>query len=337
VLVATSGEPALALARDKAPDAVLLDVTLPGIDGFEACRRLKTDALTRDIPVIFITSHDDLDIEAHGLDCGAVDFITKPIHPRILLARVKVHVMLKQRTDLLLGLAYIDGLTGLCNRRGFDERLTMEWQRAQRSGQWLTLMLIDVDHFKHYNDHHGHQAGDDCLRAIAGALVEAARRPADLVARYGGEEFAVILPETGAEEASAMVQRLQAKVRELTLPHGAEAAAPIVTVSIGVAVARGRPRASRRAHRRADRQLRPRAVPRQGSRTNAAGGAARPRAVCASAAGVRNVAARRPVAALSAMRTDSERPSSDVRCSVLPGRNRSFDRCTRSWSWSSCG
>jgi diguanylate cyclase (GGDEF)-like protein len=240
VLMATSGEPALAMVRDRAPDAVLLDVTLPGIDGFEVCRRLKADALTRDIPVIFITAHDDLDIEAHGLECGAVDFLTKPIHPRMLLARVKVHVTLKQHTDVLRGLVYIDGLTGLCNRRGFDERLITDWQRAQLSRQWLALMLIDVDHFKLYNDQHGHQAGDDCLCAIAGALVEATRRPADLVARYGGEEFAAILPETAVEGAKAMAQRLQAKVRELSVLHGAQAAAPIVTVSIGGGVTRWR-------------------------------------------------------------------------------------------------
>ena len=208
--------------------------------GVEVCRQLKGDALTRDIPVLFVTAHDDLDAEAHGLDCGAVDFITKPIHPRIVRARVRAHVTLKQQRDMLRGLAYVDGLTGLCNRRGFDERLITEWQRAQRSGQWLALALIDVDHFKHYNDHHGHQAGDDCLRAIAGALVEAAWRPADLVARYGGEEFAAILPETPLDGTQAVAERLEAQVRQMALPHGAPAAAPFVTVSLGVAVARGR-------------------------------------------------------------------------------------------------
>jgi diguanylate cyclase (GGDEF)-like protein len=240
VLVATSGEQALVLAREKAPDAILLDVVLPGLDGFEVCRQLKADALTRDIPVLFVTSNDDHDAEADGLDCGAVDFITKPIHPRIVRARVRAHVTLKQQRDMLRGLAYVDGLTGLCNRRGFDERLITEWQRAQRSGQWLALALIDVDHFKRYNDHHGHQAGDDCLRAIAGALVEAAWRPADLVARYGGEEFAAILPETPLDGTQAVAERLEAQVRQLALPHGAPAAGPIVTVSLGAAVARGR-------------------------------------------------------------------------------------------------
>jgi diguanylate cyclase (GGDEF)-like protein len=240
VLVATSGEQALALARDKTPDAVLLDIVMPGLDGFEVCRRLKADALTRDIPVLFVSAHDDLDAEAHGLDCGAVDFITKPIHPRIVRARVRTHVTLKQQRDVLRSLAYIDGLTGLCNRRGFDERLVTEWQRAQRSGQWLALALIDVDHFKRYHDHHGHQAGDDCLRAIAGALVEAAWRPADLVARYGGEEFAAILPETPLDGAQAVAERLEAQVRQLALPHGAPGAGPIVTISLGAAVTRGR-------------------------------------------------------------------------------------------------
>jgi len=240
VLVATGGEQALALARDKAPDAVLLDVEMPGMDGFEVCRRLKADALTCDIPVLFVTSNDDLDAEAHGLDCGAVDFITKPIHPGIVRARVRTHVTLKQQRDVLRGLAYIDGLTGLCNRRGFDERLATEWQRAQRGNQWLALALIDVDHFKHYNDHHGHQAGDDCLRSIADTLARAACRPADLVARYGGEEFAAILPETPIDGAQAVADRIEARVRGLALVHGAPSAAPVVTISLGVAVAPGR-------------------------------------------------------------------------------------------------
>jgi diguanylate cyclase (GGDEF)-like protein len=240
VLVATSGEQALVLARDKAPDAILLDVVMPHLDGFEVCRRLKADALTRDIPVLFVTAHDDLDAEEHGLDCGAVDFITKPIHPRIVRARVRTHLTLKQQRDALRGLAYIDGLTGLGNRRGFDERLRTEWQRAQRAGQWMALALIDVDHFKRFNDRHGHQAGDDCLRSIAAALDGAALRPGDAVARYGGEEFAAILPETPPDGAQAVAERLGDQVRSLALPHGDPSAGPVVTVSIGLVVARGR-------------------------------------------------------------------------------------------------
>ena len=240
VLVATSGEQALALARDKAPDAILLDVVMPGLDGFEVCRRLKADVLTRDIPILFVSAHDDIDAEAHGLDCGAVDFITKPIHPRIVRARVRTHVTLKQQRDVLRGLAYIDGLTGLGNRRGFDERLRTEWQRAQRGSQWLALALIDVDHFKRFNDRHGHQAGDDCLRCIAAGLAQAALRPGDSVARYGGEEFAAILPETPPEGAQAVAERFETQVRQLALPHGDPAAGPVVTVSIGLVVARGR-------------------------------------------------------------------------------------------------
>lgn len=256
VFVATSGEQALALAPVKLPDLVLLDVVMPGIDGFEVCRRLKADEATADIPVIFVTARDAEADEARGLDAGAVDFITKPINPRIVRARVRTHLTLKRQSDLLRRLAYIDGLTGLGNRRGFDLRLAQEWQRGTRNGQPLALLLIDVDHFKRYNDRHGHQAGDDCLRQVAETLAEGLGRPGDLVARYGGEEFACILPETPLDGALVLAQRLLAMVRTLGLPHGDAPGETIVTVSIGAAAimpADGTPAAELLAE--ADRQL----------------------------------------------------------------------------------
>ncbi|WP_395703798.1 diguanylate cyclase [Aquabacterium sp.] len=236
VFVATSGEQALKLALEKQPDLVLLDVVMPGLDGFEVCQQLKRDAATADIPVIFVTAHSDEAGETRGLDAGAVDFIAKPFNPRVVRARVKTHLTLKRQSDLLRRMAFIDGLTGLYNRRHFDERLQQEWLRAQRNGTPLSLLLIDLDGFKRYNDRYGHPAGDDCLRRVAQALALGLLRPADLLARYGGEEFAAILPETDAAGALALAQRLGQLVQALALPHAdSPAGLPVVSVSIGVA------------------------------------------------------------------------------------------------------
>jgi diguanylate cyclase (GGDEF)-like protein len=237
VLAATDGEQGMALALSERPDLMLLDLVLPGVDGFDVCRRLKQDEATRDMPVIIVTSRNDEASETRGLDCGAVDFIAKPINPAIVRARVRTHLTLKRQADLLRRLAYLDGLTGLVNRRGFDDRLAVEWQRAQRSRQPLALLLVDVDHFKRYNDRHGHPQGDDCLRRLSAVLSAAVMRPGDLVARYGGEEFACILPQTPLAGAEALARRLDAMVRALGLPHGDPACGPTVTVSIGGAVA----------------------------------------------------------------------------------------------------
>jgi diguanylate cyclase (GGDEF)-like protein len=235
VLVATGGEQALALCLEKQPDLVLLDVVMPGIDGFEVCRRLKADAGTQHIPVIFVTASSDEAAETRGLDAGAVDFITKPINPAIVRARVKTHLTLKAQSDLLRQLAFVDGLTGVFNRRYFDERLQGEWQRANRSAGPLALLLLDIDHFKAFNDLHGHQAGDDCLRRVALAVQGALKRPADVFARYGGEEFACILPETDAAGALAVAQRLERCVRALAIAHGGSSVGGLVTASVGVA------------------------------------------------------------------------------------------------------
>jgi len=234
VLVATGGEQALALAASKQPDLMLLDVEMPGTGGYEVCRRLKADPATRDIPVIFVTAHREESAEALGLDVGAVDFISKPINPRIVRARVRTHLMLKAQSDLLRNWAYIDGLTGVHNRRHFDQRLAAEWARATHSGAALSVVLIDVDHFKRYNDHYGHQAGDACLRDVAAALGLALARPGDLLARYGGEEFACLLPDTAADGALACAARLGQAVAALQIVHAA-ADAGIVTASLGVA------------------------------------------------------------------------------------------------------
>ncbi len=235
VLMATGGEQALKLATAQQPDLVLLDVVMPGMDGYAVCRALKAEQSTRDIPVIFVTANDDEAAETLGLELGAVDFIRKPINPNIVRARVKTHLTLKAHADLLRQWVYLDGLTGVSNRRAFDERLASEWSRAARNGSALSVVLLDVDFFKRFNDHYGHQAGDDCLRQVAACLRRSVRRPADLVARYGGEEFACVLPETDAAGAQALARQLCSNVAALALPHGASDVAGVVTVSLGVA------------------------------------------------------------------------------------------------------
>ncbi len=234
VYMATSGEQALRVCADQLPDLVLLDIELPGMDGYEVCAHLKADALSQDIPVIFVTSHRDELAETRGLEGGAVDFISKPFHPPIVRARVRTHLALKAQGDLLRRWAYIDGLTGVHNRRSFDERLAAEWGRAARNRTALSVVLIDVDHFKRYNDRYGHQAGDACLRRVAAVLKAGLKRPGDLLARYGGEEFACLLPETDLAGAMQVARGLGQLVWAQAIAHADSSVAPVLTVSLGV-------------------------------------------------------------------------------------------------------
>ncbi len=234
VFMATSGEQAVQLCASKQPDLVLLDIMMPGMDGYAVCKRLKADPLTQDIPVIFVTATNDEVAEARGLNAGAVDFISKPISPKIVRARVKTHITLKAQSDLLRSWAYMDGLTGVHNRRHFDEQLAIEWGRALRSQSPLSLLMLDVDFFKRYNDRYGHQAGDDCLRRVASAIKTSMKRPGDQVARYGGEEFVCMLPETDLAAALRVAEHIRNSVSELAIAHADSTAAPSITVSTGV-------------------------------------------------------------------------------------------------------
>ena len=232
---ATGGEQALQLANRELPDLILLDIRMPGMDGYEVTRQLQAEPQTADIPVIYVTAMDDEADEAKGLEMGGVDYITKPLRGPIVKARVANHVRLKQYRDQLQALSRQDGLTGVANRRQFDEALDREWGRAQRNGVPMSLILADVDHFKAYNDNYGHLAGDEVLRQVAAALEGALFRPTDRLARYGGEEFIALLPETGLEGACELARRMGEAVAALGIPHDHSGAADHVTVSLGMA------------------------------------------------------------------------------------------------------
>ena len=252
---ALDGEEGLALARQAAPDLVLLDAGLPGLDGFEVCRRLKADADLASVPVIFVTAQHDTATELAGLSAGAVDCIGKPPLAPIVVARVRTQLRLKQLADELRRAALTDALTGLANRRRFDEQLEREWLRAQRQGAPLSLLMIDIDHFKPFNDHYGHQEGDRCIQAVARLLDAQAARGTDLAARYGGEEFALLLPETGLDDAIQLANDCVSAMAALALPHEHFSVAEVVTLSIGVTTLQGVEADAEQLVRRADAAL----------------------------------------------------------------------------------
>lgn len=235
VFMATDGQEALAFCHRNPPDLILLDVVMPDMDGLEVCRRLKGDEATADIPVLFITAQTTLEDETKAFEVGGVDFITKPVVPATVRARVKTHLALKEQGDLLRALVFIDGLTGVANRRRFDESLLAEWRRCARSKVPLTLLMIDIDYFKRYNDHYGHQAGDACLQAVAATLKRGFGRSHDLVARYGGEEFVCLMPECDVVAGQTKAEELRQAILNLAIPHAASPTKEIVTISTGIA------------------------------------------------------------------------------------------------------
>ncbi|WP_024897654.1 diguanylate cyclase [Brucella rhizosphaerae] len=241
ICFATSGEQALEVARSVLPDLILLDVMMPGLDGYEVCLRLKNDRLLADVPVIFTTGLDDQEAEVRGLSLGAIDYVTKPINPVVLRARVSNHIELKRLRDQLAQMAVTDALTGLSNRRQLEVILAGEISRLAPAGAWLSVIMLDIDFFKLFNDTYGHPEGDRCIAMVAAALNRAVHKVSGMTARYGGEEFACVLPGAPPETALATAHEIQLQIQSLNIPHQSSEVSTNVTVSMGIASARTHP------------------------------------------------------------------------------------------------
>jgi len=268
VVEAANGEQGLEAYKRLKPQLVLLDALMPVMDGFACCTQLQKlivetaheDEVVTHVndlngaartPVLMITGLDDQESVDRAFAVGASDYVTKPIHFAVLRQRVKRLIQqsqLYQKLEIanreLQRLASLDGLTGVANRRRFDEYLELEWQQMAREKLPLSLILCDIDFFKKYNDSYGHQAGDACLRQVADALRFCARRSIDLVARYGGEEFAMILPNTTAAGAAQVAEEMRSVVNALEIPHVQSAVSAYVTLSLGIACITPRPNTS---------------------------------------------------------------------------------------------
>ncbi len=229
VRTALDGPTALQMAAEEpAPDIILLDIKMPGMDGHEVCKRLKQSPETRDIPVVFVTALDDQKEEAYGLGLGAVDYIVKPVNAPIVKARIRNHIALRQALSKLEQLAIRDKLTGLYNRRKLDESFAVEVSRAERYGRPLSVIMLDIDHFKAVNDTHGHPVGDAVLVETAERLL-AALRTSDIPGRWGGEEFLIICPETPLDTAVQLADRLRHNYEMKDFPEAGR-----LTASFGV-------------------------------------------------------------------------------------------------------
>lgn len=230
-------------------DLILMDISLEEINGIEACQHIKSLDCYHDTPIVMVTGRtDDTNLQL-AFEAGAIDYLTKPINKVELLARIRSVLKLKNEMDKRKNIAQkleeanrklkllssLDDLTGIANRRIFDEMLGKEWRRSLRDGKFLSLILLDIDYFKLYNDNYGHQAGDDCLKQVAKVLRDMVRRPGDLAARYGGEEFVIILSDTDSENAVKYADKIRAAVESLTLSHEYSNVSNYVTCSIGVA------------------------------------------------------------------------------------------------------
>ena len=220
-------------AVELLPDLILLDIHMPEIDGFKVCRVLKENASTRDIPILFLTVETKADHIARALDCGAVDYVSKPFNHTELQARIRVALRSRDLIELLKEQARVDALTGLLNRAALDDALRAAASAHERIGQSASLLLLDVDHFKATNDQHGHGVGDEVLRAV-GRCLRACCRPYDVACRFGGDEFAVIFAQTDSSGAITAAERMISGIRELRIECGDSEDVAAVTVSGGL-------------------------------------------------------------------------------------------------------
>jgi len=231
---AKSGKECLGIIQEVKPDLILLDIMMPDMDGYEVLRRIKADDRIANLPVIFVTTLIDDKEEEKGLSLGAIDYIRKPFSIPIIKARIKNHLELKSHRDTLEKMSSLDGLTGIANRRKFDVQMDSEWRTAVKYRHPISIILIDIDNFKAYDDKYGHLAGDDCLREVASTLRASLNRSGDLVARYGGEEFVCILPNTDKKGAVKVAEKLRVAVEGLKIEHSYSDVSKYVTISLGV-------------------------------------------------------------------------------------------------------
>ena len=235
IVVATRGELAIELANAAGqPDLILLDIMMPGMDGYEVCQALKANEHTRHIPIIFVTAMSAEEDETRGLALGAVDYITKPFSIPIVKARVQAHLELKRNRDTLIRLSSMDELTGLPNRRQFDIQLYREWHRAYRHSDPFSMVMLEFDHFEQYRQEYGQQQTNEALRTIATALSTIKRRAIDYLARYTEGRFTFIMPATDLDGALYVTRRLEKSIAELALPFGVSPISDQITFSMGV-------------------------------------------------------------------------------------------------------
>jgi len=243
-VVAESGEEALQVVDQLDVDMIIMDVEMPGLDGFETTRLIR-EWLGEEhwIPIIFVTGRSEDESLQEGIEVGGDDYLIKPVSPVILRAKIqameRITTMRRQMQKLneeLVNLSQRDGLTNLYTRRTFDEKAEEQWRLSNRTKQPLSLLILDIDHFKQFNDYYGHQAGDECIKAVARTLAECLNRPTDLVARYGGEEFIVLLPDTPESGAVHLAELLRKSIMALNIRHKRSASSDRVTISIGVSI-----------------------------------------------------------------------------------------------------
>ena len=233
--LAENGEIALQTAFDGDIDLVLCSAESQLIGGAELCSEIKNNPVTQHIPVIMYSPHPSEAQEQVCLDQGAIDYVSYQSSDSLVHSRVRNHMMLVEQQKVLEHVSCTDGLTGLANRMQLDTTLNRQWYAALRAGNSIALLMIDIDHFKYYNDEYGHLQGDECLRQVADAIEQSKCRQEDFAARYGGEEFVLLLPYTNLQGASQIAAQLLENVRKLQIPAAPQAAHKQVTVSVGVA------------------------------------------------------------------------------------------------------
>ena len=235
VKIAKSGTKALEILESPNDiDLILLDIEMPDINGYDVCKRIKNNETIKNIPIIFITGRTSQEDEEYGLNLGAIDYITKPFNNAIVKLRIKNYLNLKIKNDMLEKLSMYDGLTNIRNRRFFDETFEKTFNEIKRDKKSLSVLMIDIDFFKPYNDNYGHGQGDETLRKVAKALEKTIKRASDFVARYGGEEFVILLKDINKDGVEAVANNLLNAVRELKITHEFSKIENYVTVSIGV-------------------------------------------------------------------------------------------------------